>query len=227
MFGVEPAGPGAAPWITALPARRTHAFGIDIARIWHAERRPATSGRAILSDPSTGGPHVTDSTFEYDADAASAELARAVPGLAQGYCPLPGVATAGQPGSDQLRAIAAAGYRAVLDLRAPGETRGYDEVAVARQAGLRYENLPVTAATLKDADFDRVRAFLSDESNVPLLVHCASANRVGALLLPYLVLDLGRSMDDALAAAQRIGLRSADMAEAAVRYIRSHGGPAH
>lgn len=168
---------------------------------------------------------MTDPTFEHDAVAATAELARAVPGLAQGYCPLPRVATAGQPGSDQLRAIAAAGYRAVLDLRAPGETRGYDEVAVARQAGLRYENVPVTAATLDDADFDRVRAFVSDEANVPVLVHCASANRVGALLLPYLVLDLGHSIEDGLAAAQRIGLRSAEMADAAVRYIRSHGGP--
>lgn len=168
---------------------------------------------------------MTDSTFEHDADAATAELANAVPGLAQGYCPLPRVATAGQPRADQLRALAAAGYRAVLDLRAPGEPRGYDEAAVARDAGLRYENVPVTTPAVGDGDFDRVRAFLSDESNVPVLVHCASANRVGALLLPYLVLDLGHSLDDALPAAQRIGLRSAELAEAALRYIRSRGGP--
>lgn len=167
---------------------------------------------------------MTDSTFEHDADAATAELASAVPGLAQGYCPLPGVATAGQPRADQLRALAAAGYRAVLDLRTAGEPRGYDEAAVARDAGLRYESVPVT--TPADGDFDAVRSFLSDESNVPVLVHCASANRVGALLLPYLVLDLGHPLEDALPAAQRIGLRSPELAEAALRYIRSRGGPA-
>lgn len=178
-----------------------------------------------MSDPFFLDDSVTDSTFEHDPTAATAELARAVPGLAQGYCPLPGVATAGQPRADQLRAIAAAGYRAVLDLRAAGEPRGYDEAGVARDAGLRYENVPVTPPVVADADFDRVRAFVADESNVPLLVHCASANRVGALLLPYLVLDLGHTLEDALPAAQRIGLRSPELAEAALRYIGARGGP--
>lgn len=169
---------------------------------------------------------MTDFTFEHDSTAATAELARTVPGLAQGYCPLPGVATAGQPQADQLRAIAAAGYRAVLDLRAIGEPRGYDEATVARDAGLRYENVPVTSPVVADGDFDRVREFVADEGNVPMLVHCASANRVGALLLPYLVLDRRQGIDDALAAARRIGLRSPEMTDAALRYIRARGGPA-
>lgn len=179
-----------------------------------------------MVNPPTRYDIVTDSTFEYDSTAATAELARAVPGLAQGYCPLPGVATAGQPRADQLRAIAASGYRAVLDLRAVAEPRGYDEPAAARDAGLRYENVPVTSPVVTDADFDRVRDFVADEANVPVLVHCASANRVGALLLPHLVLDLGHGIDDALAAARRIGLRSPELTDAALRYVRARGGPA-
>ncbi len=54
----------------------------------------------------------------------------------------------------------------------------------------------------------------------PVLVHCARANRVGALLLPYLVLDEHRSPDEALRIAHDVGLRSDELAKTALDYIR-------
>lgn len=95
---------------------------------------------------------------------------------------------------------------------------------MVRAAGLRYENIPVVSGTLGDAEFDRFRATLRDPANRPALVHCGSANRVGALLIPYLILDEGRSTDEAVRLAQEVGLRSQPLADAALAYARRQGG---
>lgn len=149
---------------------------------------------------------------------------RAAAELANGACPLADVATAGQPRAEHFDRLAAAGYRTVIDLRHPEESRGFDEAEATRAAGLRYENIPVTAATLGDAEFDRFRALLGEPDIRPVLVHCASANRVGALLIPYLILDERRTLDEALAIADEAGLRSHELAELALRYVKSHDG---
>lgn len=155
----------------------------------------------------------------------AAALATAAAGLMNGSCPLPDVGAAGQPDAGHFRQLAEAGYKSVLDLRDPSEPRGFDEAVVAREAGLRYENIPVSPSALGDAEFDRFRAFLKDPANRPTLVHCGSANRVGALLIPYLMLDEGRTEREALDLAQRAGLRSQELASLAVRYARTHAAP--
>jgi uncharacterized protein (TIGR01244 family) len=154
---------------------------------------------------------------------AAPDINAVAPGIPNARCPLPGVATAGQPQADHFRQVAEAGYRAVIDLRAPDEPRGFDEAAVVRAAGLRYENIPVSG-TFGDAEVDRFRAVLRDPANRPALVHCGSANRVGALLIPYLVLDEGRTTDEAVRLAREVGLRSQPLADAALAYARQHGG---
>lgn len=154
------------------------------------------------------------------------DIRAVAPGMIAANSPTSGVATAGQPEPEHLRQMAAAGYRTVIDLRHPGERRGFDEAAVAREAGLRYENIPVTPQSLSDADFDRLRELLRDPENRPALVHCASANRVGALMIPYLVLDEHRPLREAVELAQQVGLRSPDLASAAIDYTRAHGGAA-
>lgn len=168
---------------------------------------------------------MTRSTNTSGNDAPASTRRQAVAaGLANGACLLPDVATAGQPRAEHFAALADAGYRTVIDLRHPDEARGFDEAAAARAAGLRYENIPVTAATLGAPEFDRFRALLREPDVRPALVHCASANRVGALLIPYLVLDERRTLDEALAIADEAGLRSHELAEIALRYTRAHEG---
>ncbi|GAC1516476.1 MAG: hypothetical protein NVS1B4_11630 [Gemmatimonadaceae bacterium] len=135
--------------------------------------------------------------------------------------PLPGVVTAGQPTALQLKELAAAGIATVVDLRAPNEIRGFDEETVTCASGLDYHNIPVTAESLAPHHFDQVRDLLRSSDKRPILVHCASANRVGAVLLPYLVLDEGRTSDEALQIAHRVGLRSDELARTAFAYIRS------
>ncbi|GAC1657382.1 MAG: sulfur transferase domain-containing protein [Gemmatimonadaceae bacterium] len=139
--------------------------------------------------------------------------------LPQGHMPLPGIVTSGQPNAGQLQELAAAGITTVIDLRAPNELRGFDEQALARASGLDYHNIPVTAESLAPPHFDHVRDLLRSPDKRPVLLHCASANRVGAILLPYLVLDEGRTPDEALQIAHRVGLRSDEMARTAFAYI--------
>lgn len=54
-------------------------------------------------------------------------------GLANAGAPLKGAATAGQPEREHLRRLAGAGYRTVVDLRAPQEPRGYAEYGPPRR----------------------------------------------------------------------------------------------
>jgi protein tyrosine phosphatase (PTP) superfamily phosphohydrolase (DUF442 family) len=130
------------------------------------------------------------------------------------------------PRAEHFARLAAAGYTTVLDVSAPEEARGYDEAAVAAQAGLTYVNIPVRSYQPEDTTFDAVRTLLRDPSRRPLLFHCRSANRVGGLLLPYLILDEGRGQEEALNLAIQVGLRSQDLALAALTYVNRQGGAA-
>lgn len=97
--------------------------------------------------------------------------------------PLPGLYTAGQPAASDWRAIKARGVRTVINLRPPGELKGRDEAAEVRAAGLRYVEIPVSGA--EGINPDNARALheaLAPAHGGGVLVHCASGNRVGALL---------------------------------------------
>lgn len=139
--------------------------------------------------------------------------------------PLPWLVTAGQPTADQMRAAATAGIRTVIDLRDPMEPRPFDEASVAAELGLTYVNTPVTPGTLTNATLERVLAAVRAHADTPTLLHCASANRVGAALIPYFILDRGMSEQDAVDAAMMIGLRSAEMMEWGIAYARTHTAP--
>jgi len=139
-----------------------------------------------------------------------------------GTCPLPGIGAAGQPAASDWTDLAAAGVRTVVDLRAPNEPRGHDEPGAVRAAGMAYVAIPVTQMTLHDEQFDAVRTLLRDPSRRPIVVHCASSNRVGALLLPYFALDEQQPLDKAIELAIDAGLRSQELATLAVDYVRRH-----
>lgn len=150
--------------------------------------------------------------------ADSASVVAMLAGVMNGACPYAGVATGGQPSEAHLVSLAKAGYTTVLDLRMADESRGMDEPAAARRAGLAYESLPFVAGTLDDAVFTRFRTLLRTRGN-GVFVHCASANRVNAVLVPWLVLDRGWSLERAFALARANGLRSPEMEAKARDYV--------
>ena len=74
-------------------------------------------------------------------------------------------------------------------------------------------------------DLDQADEFLRlarDKSNHPMLVTCASANRVGAFMMILRVIDQGWSEEEALQEAVRIGLSSDNLKRFAHDYIASH-----
>lgn len=132
--------------------------------------------------------------------------------------PMADVATAGQPAAEHLGQLAEAEYKTVIDLRAENEDRGFDEARTVRDSGMEYENIPVTPDTLNGEKFDRFRELMGDPERRPALVHCSSANRVGALLIPYLMLDEGKTREEALEVAAQVGLQSEELKEVALEY---------
>lgn len=141
------------------------------------------------------------------APAAPAELAPD-PGslLPNGRQPLPGVLTGGQPTGEQLAAIAAAGYKTVISLRVPAEAPP-PLADRARELGLRYVELPVAGA--QDLTAEKVAELgklLADRDAYPLAIHCASGNRVGAMLALEQAQVEGKDAREALAVGLAAGL---------------------
>ncbi|MDH4107353.1 MAG: sulfur transferase domain-containing protein [Gammaproteobacteria bacterium] len=93
-----------------------------------------------------------------------------------------GLVSTGQPNAEVLEAAAKAGYVAVVDMRLPEEDRGIDERAVTERLGMSYVAFPIgapdTVTWENAAALDEILAGFDG----PVLMHCASGNRVGALL---------------------------------------------
>ena len=144
----------------------------------------------------------------------------ALAGVANAAEPLPNLLTGGQPSMEHLQALKAAGVTVVLDIRDPMEPRPFDEVQTAKNLGLEYLNIPVSAGTLDDPTLERILAVVRANAGRPILFHCASGNRVGGALLPHFILDHGMTEDTAIETAMRIGLRGADVLEWGLDYAR-------
>ena len=136
--------------------------------------------------------------------------------------PLPWLLTAGQPSAEALKSAHAAGVTTVIDLRDPSENRPFDEPALAVELGMEYINIPISSGNLDAASLDAVMTVLRRQEGTPTLVHCASANRVGAVLLPWFVSEAEMDEQAAVDAAMRVGLRSAELMEWGLGYAREN-----
>ena len=135
----------------------------------------------------------------------------------------PGLAAAGQPTPAALAGLREMGFRTVVNLRSEKEGPA-DERAVVEAQGLRYVSIPVTTDTFSLADVEALEKVLNDPTAAPVLLHCASSNRVGAA---WAVIQArkGKSLEEAEAAGREAGLNSPAMA-AAVRRVLGVPAPA-
>lgn len=132
---------------------------------------------------------------------------------------LGGLFLASQPEKADFTHAKEAGIKTVLNLRQSDEM-DWDEGELVKSLGMEYVHLPFRApATLTDEVFNQARKLLADKEKRPMLVHCASANRVGAVWLVHRVLDDGKSYDDALEEAKTVGLALSAYEEKAKDYI--------
>jgi uncharacterized protein (TIGR01244 family) len=128
----------------------------------------------------------------------------------------PGLAAAAQPSPEALARLGEMGFRTVVNLRTEKEGAPTEAPAVEGQ-GLRYVWIPMTPDTFSLADVEAVERVLDDPAAAPVLLHCASANRVGGV---WAVLQArkGKGLEEALAAGREAGMHSPQM-EAAVRRV--------
>ena len=109
--------------------------------------------------------------------------------------PVDGLTTAGQPDAAALKIFAEHGYTTVIDLRTEPEDRGMDEASVIGELGMEYIILPIGSAEAISFENAKKLDKLIADADGPVLVHCGSANRVGALLA--LSKSLGGADDEA------------------------------
>jgi protein tyrosine phosphatase (PTP) superfamily phosphohydrolase (DUF442 family) len=147
-------------------------------------------------------------------------LLSAFDGLPNAAEPVPGWVTGGQPTEQQLRSFKAAGGELVLDNRDPMEPRGFDEPAVVRAAGLEYVRLPIVHGAVTTDTMKKMHEALKRLAGRKVLLHCSSGNRTSAALIPYLMIDSNMEEEDAVEIAMKGGLRSAELMEVAIDYVR-------
>lgn len=123
--------------------------------------------------------------------------------------PAPGLLTGGQPTEADLRAAAAAGYKTVINLRPGSEMAGIDESGQVESLGMHFISIPIGgAADLTEENARRLDRAMATSESMPMIIHCASGNRVGALLALRANLIQGKSANEALAFGKAAGLTS-------------------
>jgi uncharacterized protein (TIGR01244 family) len=131
------------------------------------------------------------------------------------------VACAGATPVEALPELKKSGFASIINFRLPEEKGANIEEskAIAAKVGLKYIHLPFQMPTSEIAD-----AFLkavADPANQPVYIHCASANRVGAMWFIKRVKVDGWDIDRATKEAELIGLRAPGLKTFALDYVKA------
>lgn len=117
----------------------------------------------------------------------------------------PTLASAGQPKADQFAAIAAAGYKVVINLVPIGPHEGLKgEKEMVEAAGMQYFNIPVDWNKPKVEDVIQAMDLLDRFKGTPVLVHCTLNARGSAFMAMYRIHRLGLPEAQEMAAMSRI-----------------------
>lgn len=131
------------------------------------------------------------------------------------------IATAGQPTDEALTDVQNAGYKAILNLRTEQEG-SLEEKPKVEALGMEYYNIPIGREGFSPEMIAEFQEILAENDNRPLLIHCASSNRVGALWYINQVLNEGESEEAALAEGKKAGLTSKALEGRAKDYVESN-----
>jgi protein tyrosine phosphatase (PTP) superfamily phosphohydrolase (DUF442 family) len=115
------------------------------------------------------------------------------------------IGTAGQPTDEQLRAAAAAGYRAVINLGLLDPKYCLpDEAGLAQSLGMAYRHIPVRFDAPAAGDFDSFVEAMDAWADKRVLVHCAANYRVTGFMALYGELRLGWTREQADGLIRRV-----------------------
>ncbi|MCG8415394.1 MAG: protein tyrosine phosphatase family protein [Pseudomonadales bacterium] len=118
------------------------------------------------------------------------------------------VLASGQPTVSQLGIAARSGVKHVINLRTAQEQVDFNEEDVVESLGMEYHSIPIAGgAGVTAENAASLQQLLDRLDGEPVLVHCASSNRVGALMALTAHAD-GASVTGAIAEGERWGLTS-------------------
>ncbi len=116
------------------------------------------------------------------------------------------------PDQAALRQAAEAGFRTIVNFRTAEEKQDVspvEEHRIVEKAGVNYLHFPVAADELDNEMVDDFRRYLDDLAG-PILLHCATGKRAGAMTLMALAADKGLDGDDALELGRKTGIDLSD-----------------
>ena len=114
------------------------------------------------------------------------------------------VISGGQPTPDQLTAARDAGYKTVLNMRLPEEKGVGDEAAIVAGLGMGYLSIPIKGAEGLTRENTAAFAKALETAEYPLVIHCGSGNRIGAMFALKAYWVDGKNAEESL----QIGLDS-------------------
>ncbi len=116
------------------------------------------------------------------------------------------VFASGQPTQEQIGILANSGIRHVISLRTPGEI-DWNESEVVQSQGMEFYSIPTSGRDgVTPENAETLEQLLARLDGQPVLVHCGTSNRVGALKAVTARETEGASIEDALAQGRRWGL---------------------
>lgn len=122
--------------------------------------------------------------------------------------PMDGLLSGGQPTKEQVEAAAQAGYGTVINMRGAKEPGFEWEAELVEQLGMKYEHIPVTGKeSLTREQIVHIDAVLTAALDKgPVLLHCASGNRIGAVIALRAAWVDGMDPEKALAYGKASGM---------------------
>jgi uncharacterized protein (TIGR01244 family) len=134
------------------------------------------------------------------------------------------VACGGATTPEGVPEIKKLGFKSIINLRLPTEAGANidAEAAAAKAAGINFYSIPFSGQSPDPAVADKFLATLSTPGNEPAYIHCAAANRAGAMwMIKRLVVDHWDT-DRAFQEATALGLTSPALKQFAIDYAQSH-----
>lgn len=150
-----------------------------------APRQPANPCAAAgRKGGEAGKPAPMALPYAVEKDWTQAPYGDAMPAIVKNYGrAAPYVGTGGLIDDGAMPQLQKLGFKAVISLLT--EEEAPEEAEVVEQAGLAFHRIGVSTLAPTRDQVTRFAALLNEPDNYPVLVHCSSSNRVGALWALY------------------------------------------
>lgn len=125
---------------------------------------------------------------------------------------------------EELQQAAQEGFKSVLNLRSPDEEGVLpNEQKYVESSGLEYVNIPLSPNKLSDEKADEILETI-EQLKKPLLLHCKSGMRSGAMALMYMAIQEDMSAQEAIQQGKQMGFdcdKNPKMKEFFKQYVSS------